>query len=283
MTMQLSLMTISMFIRIFYGFYMSRDMEEAKELYEEMMGMTKAAGYDMVEVTSRETSLFGVEGVKAVLEQNGLSVGAYMFMDNLDMPREKVCDAVRAAKAFGADRLMMIPYWHASLEGKSAEEIHQIYADRWADAVQLALEEHIQPVVEDTPDQKLCLCKAEDLKHFLGLLPGMKLVYDSGNMILAGEDPVEYAKAMKDEIDYVHLKDMKVIPANRRGADIALDGRGMTGTRHGEGLIALDKVVQTLKEQGYTGRWVVELSMDGSDSYPQAVAYARSKVMELLG
>lgn len=59
----------------------------------------------------------------------------------------------------------------------------------------------------------------------LWLLPGMKLVYDSGNMILAGEDPVEYAKAMKDQIDYVHLKDMKVIPANRRGADIALDGR----------------------------------------------------------
>jgi len=281
--MQLSLMTISMFIRIFYGFYMSKDMEEARELYEEMMQMTRAAGYDTVEITSRETSLFGVEGVQAVLRQNGLSVGAYMFMDNLDMPTAAVKEAVLAAETFSADRLMLIPYWHTSLEGKSRDEIHRIYAERWREAVALAAEKGIQTVVEDTPDQRLQLCKAEDVKHFLSLLPTMKLVYDSGNMILAGEDPVAYAREMKDQIDYVHLKDMKVIPASRRGADVALDGRGMTGARHGDGLIPLEDVVRELRAQGYEGRWVVELSMDNSETYPQAVTYAREKAEALLG
>ncbi len=165
------------------------------------------------------------------------------------------------------------PYWHASLEGKSRDEIHSIYAERWQKAVLLAKEKGIQTVIEDTPDQRLHLCRAEDVKHFLSLLPSVKLIYDSGNMILAGEDPLAYASVMKDQIACVHIKDMKPVPADQRGADIAFDGRTMSSARHGDGVIPIEKVVCLLKEQGYSGRYVAELSMDGSSNYSEAAAH----------
>lgn len=276
--MKLSLMTLSMFIRIYYRYHMQQDMDDCIDLYDEMMRTTKDAGFDTVEVTSRETSLLGVNTVLSILHRNGLSTGGYMFMDNLSLPSEQVTDAVAAAETLGADTLMLIPSWHTSLAGMSRDEIHQIYAHRWSNALQIAASKGIQVVVEDTPDQRLHLCKVEDVTSFLDLLPGAELVYDSGNMILAGEDPITYAQRLKDHIAYVHLKDMRIVAANSRGADIALDGRCMSSAKHGNGIIPLKDVITELTNQGYCKRWVIELSMDGSDSYMEAVVHARNAV-----
>ena len=276
--MKLSLMTLSMFIRIYYRYHMQQDMDDCIDLYDEMMRTTKDAGFDTVEVTSRETSLLGVNTVLSILHRNGLSTGGYMFMDNLSLPSEQVIDAVAAAETLGADTLMLIPSWHTSLAGMSRDEIHQIYAHRWSNALQIAASKGIQVVVEDTPDQRLHLCKAEDVTSFLDLLPGAELVYDSGNMILAGEDPITYAQRLKDHIAYVHLKDMRIVAANSRGADIALDGRCMSSAKHGNGIIPLKDVITELTNQGYCKRWVIELSMDGSDSYMEAAVHAKNAV-----
>lgn len=280
--MQLSLMTLSMFVRIFYHYYQDRDMEECRELYEEMMQTTSEAGVKMVELTSRETRLLGTDYVQNVLRENGLTVGGYMHMDSLDDNADELIKAVEIAEAVQADILMLIPAWHTSLENLSRDEIHQIYADRWTTAAQKAVQKGIRVVVEDTPDQRLHLCRADDLRNFLSLLPIADLVYDSGNMILAGEDPVRYAQLFNDRIAYVHLKDMKEVPVGTRGADCALDGRQMMSARHGEGMIPFAQVIRQLESQGYHGRWVIELSMDGSESYLQAVSSAWSTVGTLL-
>ena len=280
--MQVSLMTLSMFIRIFYQYFQDRNMEQCLEQYDDMLRATKAAGFDTVEVTSRETGLVGVASVHSALKRHGLTVGGYMYVDSLDQEAGKLRDAVVDAETLGADTLMLIPSWHSSLEGRSRNEIHRFYAERWREAVGLAAEKGITVVVEDTPDQRLSLCRAEDIRHFLSLLPSVRLVYDSGNMILAGEEPVAYAREMKDEIACVHLKDMKLVPAGQRGADLALDGRCMSSARHGEGLIPLPEVIQTLLAQGYDGRWVVELSVERGDTYPGAVSYAYGWICSAL-
>lgn len=48
-------------------------------------------------------------------------------------------------------------------------------------------------MVEDTPDLRLYLYKADDLLAVVNTVDGLKVVYDSGNMILAGEDPLPSA------------------------------------------------------------------------------------------
>ena len=57
----------------------------------------------------------------------------------------------------------------------------------------------LHPVIEDTPNLKLCLEKADEVKEVLDAVEGLELVYDSGNMILDGEDPVEMLKKLEKE------------------------------------------------------------------------------------
>lgn len=59
--MTCSVMTLSMFIRILYNYLRSQDMEEYRELYEEMLQTTREEGWKTVELTSRETRLLGTE------------------------------------------------------------------------------------------------------------------------------------------------------------------------------------------------------------------------------
>ncbi len=113
--MQVSLMTLDMFIRLAYHYFQDRDMEEFRELYEEMMEMTADAGIQTVEVTSRETRFLGFDYVKEVLERCHLSVGGYMHMDTPAEDPAFLDEALSFAKKLGADTLLLIPQWHDSL------------------------------------------------------------------------------------------------------------------------------------------------------------------------
>lgn len=280
--MQISLMTLDMFIRLAYHYFQDHDMEEFCELYDEMMEMTADAGIQMVEVTSRETRFLGFDYVKEVLERYQLSVGGYMHMDTPAEDTSFLDEALSFAKKLGADTLMLIPQWHDSLACCDKKDIHALYARRWNKVAADAKEAGIRIVVEDTPNQQLHLCSAEDVLAFLSLLPDAQLVYDSGNMLLAGEDPVNYAETTSAKIGYVHLKDMREIPVNARGGDLSCDGRKLTSAKHGTGLVPLKQVIQVLKKLNYTGRWVVELSMDGSESYMEAVRSAQAYLQEYI-
>lgn len=280
--MQLSLMTLDRFIRLAYHFFQDHDMERFCKLYDEMMETTADAGIQMVEVTSRETRLLGFDYVKEVLERHQLSVGGYMHMDTPAEDPSFLDEALSFATKLGADTLMLIPQWHDSLAGCEKKEIHALYANRWRKVAADAKEAGIRVVVEDTPDQRLHLCSVEEMLAFLPLLPHTRLVYDSGNMLLAGEDPVEYAQKTSDWIGYVHLKDMRELPMSTRGGDLSRDGRKLTSAKHGTGLVPLDQVIQALKQLHYTGRWVIELSMDGSESYPEAIRGAQGYLRKYL-
>ena len=129
--MQISLMTLDMFIRHAYRYFLDHDMEKLRNRYTEMMQATAEAGFRTVEVTSRETRLLGLAYVKEVLERCGLSTGGYMHMDTLEEDPAYLDEALIFAKALGADTLMLIPQWHDSLEGCREQEIHARYAQRW--------------------------------------------------------------------------------------------------------------------------------------------------------
>ncbi len=280
--MQVSLMTLDMFIRLAYHYFQDHDMEEFRELYDEMMEMTANAGIQMVEVTSRETRFLGFDYVKEVLERHQLSVGGYMHMDTPVEDTSFLDDALSFARKLGADTLMLIPQWHDTLAGCEKKDIHELYVKRWSKVAADAKEAGVRIVVEDTPDRRLHLCSAEDMLEFLSLLPHAQLVYDSGNMLLAGEDPVDYVKKTSAWIGYVHLKDMREISMNTRGGDLSCDGRKLTSAKHGTGLVPLRQVIQALNEMDYNGRWVIELSMDGSESYPEAIRAAQAYLREYM-
>ena len=113
--------------------------------------------------------------------------------------------------------------------------------------------------------------------------PALRVNFDTGNFLLAGQDPAAAARELGDLVVLVHLKDIKLANADEQGhvfADPA--GRTLTGSVIGQGLVDMPAVIAVLREAGYDG-WL-SLEYEGSTDpfavgVPQSLEYARNSLL----
>ena len=86
--LRLSLMTMNMFIPVIIKIKMEQDMEDALELYGEMLDLAADAGFEAVDVTSMELDMIGKETVKEYLEARGLKVSSLIYFNQFAMMDE---------------------------------------------------------------------------------------------------------------------------------------------------------------------------------------------------
>lgn len=289
--MNISLMTLNMVVEMFFKFQMDQDFEGFMETYEEMLDLVKECGYTKVDVTALETMVFTAGGVKAKLDARGLKVGSYIHMDSFAAMDEEGFEkrvseakaAVDTAETFGTSVLMLVPQAYEGIENSTPQEIRDSLVKHFIPVIAYAKEKGIHVVVEDTPDLRLHFCSMSELKDVLDRVPGLELVYDSGNMILVKEDPVEYYRAFADKIAHVHLKDMKEADPRAFLADHDTEGRAMTGAPTGTGVIDLDAVIGMMKQSGYDAGVTVEFVVDEEKDYRGSLIRSREFVESRVG
>lgn len=287
---KLSVMTITLFMRIFFKFNLDHDIEDLREGYEEIMDMILEAGYDTVDVTSLETSSLGVDFIMDVLQNHRLRVSSYIhFGQFVSMDEAEFESRIELAKRradiacrLNTDIFMLVPQACADIGGHTPEQIREQMIRHWKVIAPYAKTKGLRVVVEDTPDLNLHFCKADEVKAVLDAVPELELVYDSGNMILAGEDPLSYLESFRDRIGYVHLKDMRKAPAGSMVTDLAEDGTPLSTAPTGTGLINLHAVVEKLAEIGYQGRMTVEFFVDDDREYVKSLKRSRTYVEEII-
>ena len=167
-------------------------------------------------------------------------------------------------------------------EEYTKDEIRAQQVRHWREIVPYIKEKGMQAVIEDFPDLRLGLCRAEDVRSVLDQVPGLELVYDSGNMILEKEDPVRFLDLFEGRIGYVHLKDMRKAPADYPAADHDCDGNLMGTAPTGTGLIDLPAVIEKLVKMDYRGSMTVEFFVDDDGKYPESLARSRRYVEDIL-
>lgn len=260
--MKYSLMTTAMFFPIFGRLQAGCPMDRIREEYAQMLAQTKALGIDAVEITSMEVDVFGLSYVKEVLKNHGLHAACLVHMDTwadtaayrTPEIHEKGLEKVQQAKDLGAPNMMLalMPGSDAAIhtpEEKTAALIRNMkpVSDRGA-----AL--GIKVSVEDTPNLLVPLSSTKDTKALLDGIPSMHLTYDTGNMLLSGEDSLTYYRTFKHRVSHVHLKDMRYAD----DGDLTWDGKKMTAAMHGSGLLDFPSIINALKENGYDGYLVIE-------------------------
>lgn len=112
------------------------------------------------------------------------------------------------------------------------------------------LHPHLDTLVETARDVELAL-EHTDVSWCL----------DTGHLLTGGIDPVRFAKEYAHRIGHVHLKDVDPGTAQRVLArELTLVEGVQAGmfAALGEGSVAIDEVVLTLEEQGYSGWYVLE-------------------------
>ena len=261
------------------------DVELFKEYYEEMLLAVSNAGYYGVDVTSHEVQIIGTEYIKDTLKRNRLFVSSYIYFDyfaksdnEINKRIEEAKTAVDIAKELGTEIIMLVPVSHKGIEMDRPEAIRANLINHWTPIAEYAVQNGLHPVVEDTPDLRMCFCKAAEVKDVMDAVPGLELVYDSGNMILDGEDPIEYAKEFIGRIGYVHLKDIKIMSDGSESRERMRDGRPTICVPTGMGIVDIKGVVGALLDMGYKGGMTVEYAKHSGKTYPDSLRKSREYV-----
>ena len=101
----------------------------------------------------------------------------------------------------------------------------------------------VQLALENLP--RKCLCRTHDeMQYFLERIPDLKVCFDMNHNLL--EDNVDYIKAVADKIITLHVSDY----------DFVDECHWLPG----EGKNDWDRIIKTLEEIGYSGRFLYEIS-----------------------
>jgi inosose dehydratase len=113
------------------------------------------------------------------------------------------------------------------------------------------------------------------------------LLFDTGHLYWAGDDPLDMARAYADRIKHVHLKDIRKDVLDRcmerkmSFLESVIEG---AFTVPGDGVIDFEPIFRTLADAGYEGWLVVEAEQDPHKANPLEYALkARSYLREVIG
>ncbi|MCD8149201.1 MAG: sugar phosphate isomerase/epimerase [Clostridiales bacterium] len=281
--MKLSVMTLSMLFMAEFKYSVDHDEEDYEEFYDEMMRTISNCGYRAADVCF-ETNVLSADKIRAILDRYGLSVSSYIYMGQFAAEKnsseqiEKAKKAADLAVALGTEVLMLVPQAYEGIEACPAAEIQERLISNFTPVCSYAGEKGLHVVIEDTPDLRLHLCSAQDVEKVLCAVPGLELVYDSGNMILVGEDPAEYYHIFENCTAHIHLKDMKKLAEDEpvpRFSDISLNGERYVTAPTGTGVIDLKRVVRAVRDSGYDGYMTVEFQVDNDGDYRKSLVRCR--------
>jgi inosose dehydratase len=93
--------------------------------------------------------------------------------------------------------------------------------------------------------------------------------YDTGNVFVAGNDPVETLKAVVDKVKHLHFKDLP--PDIERGHAY---GAGMGLVPLGKGACGIETIVKILKDKGFDGNATLEVA--GAEALVESRKYLES-------
>jgi sugar phosphate isomerase/epimerase len=244
-------------------------------------------GVKGVEITGGYVREGEFPAVQKALAETGMAVACY----------DLVCDVVTADRA---ERQARVARLHADLRqaaglgaktalvipGPPREGVAHAAARQWfsealrdslAEAARLDVTLTVanvgwQPVVYGTSEQILGICAAAG--------PGLKVTYDVGNFLLAGEDNLHALEREAPLLAHVHFKDWKVVPSPSPHAFPGVDGQLYLGEVLGKGVLNLAAAAARLRQLGYAG-WI-SVEYEGVDEPREAARHGGEYLRSLL-
>lgn len=285
--MKYSLMTTSMVFPMADKLHAGTAMDEVKKEYADMLAMVADCGIPAVEITSLELDVFGLDFVKSALTRAGLTCGCLIHMDTYAETAEPKHGAIEEtamqkildAKALGADYVMLALMAQPDAEDHGTEELRDALIRNIRPIAAFGAENGVTVSVEDTPDIRLPLCDSADIRPILDAIPALSLTYDTGNMLLKGEDTLAFYRALKDRVVYVHLKDMEYA-GQSDNADPTIDRRWIRTALHGQGVLDFGSILRELRAGGYDG-WLM-LEYAGSENHAANIRAAKEMMDKLI-
>jgi sugar phosphate isomerase/epimerase len=241
-----------------------------------------ASGLELMETLVRPED---VPAVQTALTETGLTVVCHDLFCDVAIPNRserqaRVADfhsRLRQAAAFGARRVMVIP----GLPGAGVDPVlsRQWFCEALRNSLAEAARLGVTLMVENLGILAELYGRSEQIRAICEEVgPELRVTFDAGNFLLAGEDSVAALGRLAPRLSHVHFKDWKVVPPGTGHAYPGVDGRLYQGVALGDGLVDLRGVMGRLQELGYRGAISVEYEGPGDpdEAIRRGLAHLRS-------
>lgn len=258
--MELSMMTFMLEYPVLF-FQQNPQEEKAKEI-ESIIKITAETGYRKIDLLWQTIQLVGIEEIKRMLEENGLALSCIICMDvagNIDGTN----GLVDACEYLNCRKIMLVP--GAPTDDK--KKLFDLMVQNYTRIVDLAARKNIVCVCEDDPNIMIPCGTREEVDAILNAVPGLRLVYDSANMLPSGDEVIPYYEHFADRTAHIHIKDMSVSDTMpEQYSNPGADHRFYLNAPHGTGIVDFDALFEALRKHGYNDTLAIEfVPMPGMD------------------
>jgi sugar phosphate isomerase/epimerase len=234
-----------------------------------MCEVGRELGVEGVDIVSHSFSPLNPDSIRKVLEAHGQKVVCYTFFPKLNKPTkaeraegiEEVKKAIEIAKLLGTNTIMI----HTPGDSKMSEEECRV---NWIHGLQEAIEltnaAGITLTIESIRHSPLST--SAEMLRVVREVPGIKLVFDTGNVYASGEDPLDFYKACRNYIVHAHFKDGRWYDKTNTDGTTSRD---FSNELIGEGDINIAECAKAMVKDGYSGYVDIEYE---SNKYTPDVA-----------
>jgi sugar phosphate isomerase/epimerase len=249
--------------------------------------LARELGIDAIEIMDRFVQDESIPAIVAALAKTRTRVICYDvegdFARTASRGRveaiERVQRGFERAARLGAPQVLLVP--GPRPVGMSPEAARDNYVEGVRACLPAATRLGLTVSLENLGGQAL-VCGTSD--HLLEIVdrvgPDLKLTFDAGNFLLAGEDALKALSRLWSRVVHVHLKDWQVVPSGGPpgpGVYRGVDGRGYTGAALGDGSVDLPGVLSRLGAWNYPG--FVSIEYEGTaaprEAVKRGIAYLR--------
>ena len=258
--MELSMMTFMLEYPVLF-FKQDTQAEKAKEI-ESCIKITAETGYRNIDLLWQTIQLVGAEEIKRMLEENGLKLSCIICMDAAGNI-EGTDGLVETCEYLGCKKIMLVPGSPPS----DKKKLFDLMVKNYTKIVDQAAQKDIICVCEDDPDITVPCGTREEVEAILNAVPGLRLVYDSANMLPSGDEVIPYYEYFADRTSHIHIKDMSVADTMpEQYSNPGVDKRFYLNAPHGTGVVDFDALFEALKKHGYNDTIAIEfVPMQGMD------------------
>ena len=186
---------------------------------------------------------------------------------------DKIKEGIEVALILGTDKIML-PI--GGKDGLSREDSRKNVIAGLKDAVEIGEKAGVIVTVEHFPDYRSPFIISADVNEALKEIPDLKITFDSGNVLIGEENPVQGFLNSRDSIVHTHFKDW-TLSTDKKGKK-ALDGRYYSPALIGEGIVDHKSVLRVMKNAGYNG--YINLEYEGNKYNPREAMIKGLKTLQ---
>ncbi|MBR1497670.1 MAG: sugar phosphate isomerase/epimerase [Oscillospiraceae bacterium] len=246
--------------------------------FEDMVCFAKENNFDGLDLMYFQMEAEGRE-LRAILEKYGVVLSAVNiimpFSDAVDEDRfqellHETQHAIDEAAEAGTKQILLVPGGYGLAEGQTREGAFQVMTRGLRESIAYARGKNVAVSTETLETTSVPWASLGEMRRVFDAVPELMYTHDSGNPLVANEDPLMLFREFQDRVVSVHFKDLGYT-LEEENSYRCMDGRRTKLVPPGTGAVDFQELIRLLLLRRYDGFIALEGSRPAADKWQAAI------------